>query len=175
MAQAAVMLSPNLRMIHPSATGYCGKADLEKKNAWLNLQLVLRKLQTQCSQQLGRKQKRTMAKVQESSSPTHSGYFGILSIPHSLVLLCMWKLLIHQATNRCFPLGKDTMKPVRPVLTVHSETKLQVWKSHSKLTWAACVLLIPPKRAPGKHRAVAATLVTNISTIHEELLGVIQH
>lgn len=31
MAQAAVMLSPNLRMIHPSVTGYCGKADFEKK------------------------------------------------------------------------------------------------------------------------------------------------
>lgn len=26
------MLSPNLRMIHPSATGYCGKADFEKKS-----------------------------------------------------------------------------------------------------------------------------------------------
>lgn len=61
MAQAStVMLSPILRMIHPSATGYCGKAGFEK-NAWLNLQLALGKLQTQSSQQLGSKQKYIMA------------------------------------------------------------------------------------------------------------------
>lgn len=97
---STLMLSPNLRMTHPSATGYCGKADFEK-DPGLNLQLAFGKLQTQCSQQLGRKQKHTVAEVQDSrGSPTkHPGHFGILSIPHSLVLLCMGKLLIHQATR----------------------------------------------------------------------------
>lgn len=32
------------------------------------------------------------------------------------------KLLIHQATRKCLPLGKDTLKPVRPVWIVHPDT-----------------------------------------------------
>lgn len=113
MAQAAhSTLSPSLRMIHPSATGYCGKADFEK-NAGLNLQLAFGKLPTQCSQQ------RKEAETHHGQSPGQQGltnltfwmlWHFIYSTQLSITLHV--KIANSSGNKKCLQLGKDTMKPV---------------------------------------------------------------